>query len=151
MRLQHWHLCDTYRTRYVRQFLNLSCGKCSAFSKTVMRNKENAVRYPVSWLKHSAQNTLPLKPWGLNSTTESVAEKKLPNLCLQCDLSSQRVFQCPPSSVTVHAGWSGTPYLERAIPNTHFFFWVVLIDLQFYLFQGHSLKLLCSICELRVL
>lgn len=84
-RLQHWHLCDTYRTRYVRQFLNLSCGKCSAFSKTVMRNKENTVRYPVSCLKHSLLGTpLPLKPWGLNSTTESVAEKKLPNLCLQC-------------------------------------------------------------------
>ena len=109
---------------------------------------ENAVRYPVSCLKHSPWNTLPLKPWGLNSTTESVVEKKLPNLCLQWDSFSQSVFQCPPSSMMVHAGWSGKLYLERAIPNTHFFFFsVVLIDLQFYLFQEHSLKLLCSVGE----
>lgn len=89
---------------------------------------ENAVRYPVSCLKHSPWNTLPLKPWGLNSTTESVVEKKLPNLCLQWDSFSQSVFQCPPSSMMVHAGWSGKLYLERAIPNTHFFFFFSRID-----------------------
>lgn len=127
--------------------MNLSCGKCSAFSKPVMRNRKccqvSCLLLKTLSLEHTPFEALRSEFHNRKCSWKEVAKfvlavglvlpKRVPVSSLQHDGTCRVIWK-----TVLGKGHSQYPL---------FFFSVVLIDLQFYLFQEHSLKLLCSVGE----